>query len=79
MTIGRRAEHSVRRASGHKLILFGTLAILVVSSGFTWVNLVPARRAIEEDFKDARDRVRARGAPAIGGRRESRAGPSSIG
>jgi len=35
----------------HKLILLGTLVILVISSGFTWANLALARRAIEEDLK----------------------------
>ena len=59
----------------HKLILFSLLVILVVSSGFTWVNLVLARRAIEEDFK-TRAIVYAREvAAAIGGRRELESGP----
>jgi len=35
----------------HKLTLFSTLVILVVSSGFTWVSLVLARQAIEEDLQ----------------------------
>jgi len=35
----------------HKLILLGTLVILVVSSGFIWLNLALAQRAIEEDLK----------------------------
>ena len=35
----------------HKLIILGTLVILVVSSGFTWLNLALARRTIEEDLK----------------------------
>ena len=35
----------------HKLTILGVLVILVVSSGFTWINLALARRAIEEDLK----------------------------
>jgi signal transduction histidine kinase len=35
----------------HKLIVLGTLVILVVSSAFTWINLALAQRAIEEDLK----------------------------
>ncbi|PYN93001.1 MAG: hypothetical protein DMD91_31195 [Candidatus Rokuibacteriota bacterium] len=42
---------SVRLGVRHKLILLGTLAILVVSFGFTWINLRLSYRAIEEDFK----------------------------
>jgi two-component system NtrC family sensor kinase len=65
----------VRFSVRHKLILFSLLVILVVSSGFTWVNLVLARRAIEEDFK-TRAIVYAREvAAAIGGRRELESGP----
>jgi two-component system, NtrC family, sensor kinase len=65
----------VRLSVRHKLILFSTLAILVVSSGFTWVSLFLARRAIEEDFK-TRAIVYAREvAAAIGGRRELESGP----
>jgi two-component system, NtrC family, sensor kinase len=45
--IGCRVRLGVR----HKLILLGTLVILVISSGFTAINLVLARRAIEEDLK----------------------------
>ena len=72
---GDGPKDSVRLSVRHKLILFGTLAILVVSSGFTWVNLVLARRAIEEDFK-TRAIVYAREvAAAIGGRRELESGP----
>lgn len=65
----------MRLSVRHKLILFSTLVILVVSSGFTWVNLVLARRALEEDFK-TRAIVYAREvAAAIGGRRELESGP----
>ena len=35
----------------HKLIALGALAILVVSSGFTWISLALTRQAIEEDLK----------------------------
>jgi len=41
----------VRLGVRHKLIILGTLVILVVSSGFTWLNLALARRTIEEDLK----------------------------
>jgi two-component system, NtrC family, sensor kinase len=41
----------VRFGVRHKLIILGTLVILVVSSGFTWANLALARRAIEEDLR----------------------------
>jgi signal transduction histidine kinase len=41
----------VRLGVRHKLILLGTLGILIVSSGFAWINLALARRAIEEDLK----------------------------
>jgi signal transduction histidine kinase len=62
---------SVRR----KLVLFSMLVILVVSSGFTWINLVLARRAIEEDLK-SRAIVYAREvAAAIGGHGELESGP----
>jgi signal transduction histidine kinase len=65
----------VRLSVRQKLILFSTLATLVVASGFTWVSLVLARRAIEEDFK-TRAIVYAREvAAAIGGRRELESGP----
>jgi len=66
----------VRLSVRHKLILFSTLVILVVSSGFTWVNLVLARRVIEEDLK-ARAIIYARDvAAAIGGRPELESGPA---
>jgi len=66
----------VRLSVRHKLILFSTLVILVVSSGFTWVSLVLARQAIEEDLQ-ARAIVYAREvAAAIGGRRELESGPA---
>jgi signal transduction histidine kinase len=45
------ASDVVRLTVRHKLILLGTLVILVVSSGFTWISLALTRRAIEEDFK----------------------------
>ena len=35
----------------HKLIVLGTLVILVTSSAFTWINLALAQRAIEEDLE----------------------------
>ena len=35
----------------HKLIILSTLAILVVSLGFAWINLFLANRAIEEDLR----------------------------
>ena len=35
----------------HKLVLLGTLGIVVVSSAFAWINLALAHRAIEEDLK----------------------------
>ena len=69
---------SVRLGVRHKLILLGTLAILVVSLGFTWINLALARRAIEEDLKaraivyareiaaNFRDRKELEGGPALG-------------
>lgn len=60
----------------HKLILFGTLVILVVSSAFTWVNLALARRAIVEDLQ-ARAIVYARDVAAtIGDRKELEDGPA---
>ena len=45
------ASKVVRLGVRHKLIVLGTLVILVVSSGFTWINLALARQAIEEDLK----------------------------
>jgi signal transduction histidine kinase len=51
------------------------LVILAVSSGFTWVSLTLARRALEEDFR-TRAIVYAREvAASIGGRRELESGP----
>jgi hypothetical protein len=35
----------------HKLIILSTLAVLVVSLGFAWINLSLANRAIEEDLR----------------------------
>ena len=35
----------------HKLVLLGTLGIVVVSSAFAWINLALAQRAIEEDLR----------------------------
>src|SRR5438034_1149235 len=35
----------------HKLILLGALVVLAVSSGFTWLSLGLAQRAIEEDLR----------------------------
>jgi signal transduction histidine kinase len=66
----------LRLSVPHKLVLLSTLVILVVSSGFTWVNLFLARRAIEEDLK-ARAIVYAREvAAAIGGRADLESGPA---
>src|SRR2546427_206985 len=73
---GRRVTVAgVRLSVRHKLILFSTLAILVVSSGFTWVNLVLARRAIEEDLQNRAIVYAREVAAAIGGRRELETGP----
>ncbi len=59
-----------------KLIFLGVLVILVVSSGFTWVNLSLARRAIEEDLK-VRAIIYAREvAAAIGDPRELESEPA---
>src|SRR5262245_46308453 len=66
----------MRLSVSHKLIVFSTLVILVVSSGFTWVNLFLARRAIEEDLK-ARAIVYAREvAASIGSRADLESGPA---
>ena len=66
----------VRLGVRHKLILFGTLVILVVSSGFTWVNLALARRAIVEDLR-SRAIIYARDVAAtIGDRKELEDGPA---
>src|SRR5262245_58562144 len=61
---GRRGR--LRLSVRHKLTLFSTLVILAVSSGFTWVSLGLARRAIE----DAREV-----AAAIGRGRELESAP----
>ena len=65
----------MRLSVRHKLILCGTLAILVVSSGFTWVSLLLARRAIEEDLQNRAIVYAREVAAAIGGRRELERGP----
>ena len=65
----------MRLSVRHKLILFSTLAILVVSSGFTWVSLVLARRAIEEDFQNRAIVYAREVAAAIGGGRELKTEP----
>ncbi|MBI4254939.1 MAG: HAMP domain-containing protein, partial [Candidatus Rokubacteria bacterium] len=58
----------------HKLVLLATLVILGVSSGFAWLNLALARRAIEEDLQ-ARAIIFAREiAATIGDRRELESG-----
>src|ERR1051325_8338489 len=54
----------------HKLILLGALVVLAVSSGFTWLSLGLAQRAIEEDLK-ARAIVYAREVAATLGDRKS--------
>ncbi|PYN81144.1 MAG: hypothetical protein DMD96_10960 [Candidatus Rokuibacteriota bacterium] len=66
----------MRLSVRHKLILCGTLAILVVSSGFTWVSLLLARRAIEEDLQNRAIVYAREVAAAIGGRRELETGPA---
>ncbi len=65
----------MRLSVRHKLILFSTLVILVVSSGFTWVSLVLARRAIEEDLQNRAIVYAREVAAAIGGGRELKAEP----
>jgi two-component system, NtrC family, sensor kinase len=59
-----------------KLTLFSTLVILVVSSGFTWVSLQLARRAIEEDLRNRAIVYAREVAAAIGGRLELESGPA---
>ena len=66
----------MRLSVRHKLILFSTLVILVVSSGFTWVNLILARQAIEEDLQNRAIVYAREVAAAIGGRRELESGPA---
>jgi signal transduction histidine kinase len=58
----------------HKLVILAALVILGVSSGFVWLNLALARRAIEEDLQ-ARAIIFAREiAATIGDRRELESG-----
>ena len=66
----------MRLSVRHKLILFSTLVILVASSGFTWVNLILARQAIEEDLQNRAIVYAREVAAAIGGRRELETGPA---
>jgi signal transduction histidine kinase len=61
----------------HKLIVLGTLVILVVSSAFTWINFALAQRAIEEDLK-ARAIVYARDIAATLGDRRDLASPQAL-
>ncbi len=61
----------------HKLILLGTLVVLAVSSGFTWLSLDLAQRAIEEDLK-ARAIVYAREVAATLGRGERLEGDAAL-
>ena len=65
----------MRLSVRHKLILFSTLVILVVSSGFTWLSLVLARRAIEEDLQNRAIVYAREVAAAIGGGRELKTEP----
>ena len=58
----------------HKLVLLATLVILGVSSGFTWLNLVLARKAIEEDLKVRAILFAREIAATIGDRRELESG-----
>jgi len=60
----------LRLSVRHKLTLFSTLVILVVSSGFTWVSLGLARRAIEEDLQNRAIVYAREVAAAIGSGRE---------
>ncbi len=66
----------MRLSVRHKLTLFSTLVILVVSSGFTWVSLGLARRAIEEDLQNRAIIYAREVAAAIGGGRELGSGPA---
>ena len=72
VTGGGRLRLSVR----HKLTLFSTLVILVVSSGFTWVSLGLARRAIEEDLQNRAIVYAREVAAALGGGRKLESGPA---
>jgi len=66
----------LRLSVRHKLTLFSTLVILAVSSGFTWVSLGLARRAIEEDLQNRAIIYAREVAAAIGGGRELGSGPA---
>ena len=66
----------MRLSVRHKLTLFSTLVILVVSSGFTWVSLFLARRAIEEDLQNRAIVYAREVAAVIGGGRELESGPA---
>ena len=66
----------MRLSVRHKLTLFSTLVILVVSSGFTWVSLGLARRAIEEDLQNRAIVYAREVAAAIGRGRELESGPA---
>ncbi|HKC97009.1 MAG TPA: ATP-binding protein, partial [Methylomirabilota bacterium] len=70
---GRRGR--LRLSVRHKLTLFSTLVILAVSSGFTWVSLGLARRAIEEDLRNRAIVYAREVAAAIGRGRELESGP----
>ena len=65
----------MRLSVRHKLTLFSTLVILAVSSGFTWVSLGLARRAIEEDLQNRAIVYAREVAAAIGRGRELESGP----
>jgi len=67
---------SPRLSVRHKLTLFSTLVILAVSSGFTWVSLGLARRAIEEDLRNRAIVYAREVAAAIGRGRELESGPA---
>src|SRR3989442_3701589 len=62
----------------HKLILLGALVVLAVSSGFTWLSLGLAQRAIEEDLK-ARAIVYAREVAATLGHGQRLEGDEALG
>src|SRR5262249_35712204 len=70
---GRRGR--LRLSVRHKLTLFSTLVILAVSSGFTWVSLGLARRAIEEDLQNRAIVYAREVAAAIGRGRELESAP----
>src|SRR5499425_401138 len=67
---------SPRLSVRHKLTLFSTLVILAVSSGFTWVSLGLARRAIEEDLRNRAIVYAREVAAAIWRGRELESGPA---